>query len=334
MRHTTVVLLSALPMLGGAPIAGRQKTPPAGTPPAPDVLRGPVVAERGRDSGPASLVRRDFAGRLERPEGPAPEAALALLVLTPGEEARARAVLLERAAVVDRLVLDNLELLLRAQGLAEAEPAARARLVVDLAEAARPLTERGTMAQELERVLSAENGRRLRALVSEYVREAARERATGAASGSARPTRAELRRALAAEAAEAVGLEFRLGVERTIGAAGRQFEELLQDLALSPEQEGRVRQIVGAAFEQSYGKLGRAERAAVFVRVWSVLEPDQQRRLAQLVIDERRRGGPGTADRGGRDAATPRPETPPAGPTTRATEPGPRHGRKRVYPRA
>src|SRR5689334_3113710 len=76
----------------------------------PDPLRGPALKDQ---PAKATLIERDFAGKLKRPDIPVEEAALPLLNLDAESRARVDAALAARAQVLDQIVVDNLELVVR-----------------------------------------------------------------------------------------------------------------------------------------------------------------------------------------------------------------------------
>ena len=87
--------------------------------PANDILAGPTVQIT---PAPPTHEKRDFNGSLIRPDMAIEEAALELLDLTAEERAAAQIVLDKRAAILDGVVADNLELLIQFNGAADGNP--------------------------------------------------------------------------------------------------------------------------------------------------------------------------------------------------------------------
>jgi hypothetical protein len=305
-------LLLAVAALAGAPSPaaaqppGKAPAPAPSTPPARAAapsddaapLRGPAVSIP--DSRP-TLVQRDLSGRVVRLDTQPAEAAVRLLPLDDATRAKVDAILLERSAILDRIVTGNLELLARLESARDgADPAERARLTRELAEKSAPLVQRGPLAAELIRALPAEQGAELRRLVQEYWKAIADEAAARPASEPAMAPdhdaadeppapaaggrgEADRRRAMRDEVLRMTGAEVRRAFQRTIGAQARDFDALIRDLNLSPEQESKVRQVVGDSFQRTYGKATPQERAQVFWRVYRLLDAQQQRDLLARV---------------------------------------------------
>src|SRR5262249_2250392 len=79
------------------------------------------------------------------------------------------AIILERSKMLDQLVTDNLELLVKLQGAREGgDKTAAATLRKELSEKATPLIQRGPIATEIAGVLSKEQGTEPRGLRQEY----------------------------------------------------------------------------------------------------------------------------------------------------------------------
>src|SRR5690606_30304765 len=94
--------------------------------------------------------------------------------------------------------------------------------------------------------------------------------------GGRAPRNGDARDALRREMANIVGGEIRRSYERTIGAAARDFDRLLQDLNVTPEQDAQIRRIVGDSFQRNAGKSTPQERAKVFAEVYKLLDNQQK----------------------------------------------------------
>src|SRR5436853_2085458 len=81
-------------------------------PSKPDPLGGPRV-NGGERVGPATLVQRDFSGKIKRLEVPPEEAALERLNLDQPTREKIQSVLAARAQVLDKIVVDNIDLVVR-----------------------------------------------------------------------------------------------------------------------------------------------------------------------------------------------------------------------------
>lgn len=252
-------------------------------------LKGPTVASP--ETKP-TLVQRDFAGKVIRLEMQPAEAAVKLLRLDDATRAKVDAVILERSALLDKIVTDNLELLVKLQGAREApDKAEYGRLTHELSEKSTPLVQRGPLAVELAGILPPAANSELRRLMQEYWKaivdedtaRPASEREPSEISTPAGNDPGSQREAMRDEVRTMTGLEVKRAYERTIGARSRDFDALIKDLNLSPEQESKVRKIAGDSFQKTYGKATPQERARVFWQVYQVLDAQQRKALLAKV---------------------------------------------------
>ena len=84
-----------------------------------------------------------------------------------------------------------------------------------------------------------------------------------------------------------VGAELRRSYDRVVGSQVRELEEFLRAVNATPEQEGKIRQITGDLFQQSYGQATPAQRAEMFMKVYAVLTPEQREIVRQRVREQR-----------------------------------------------
>ena len=172
----TCSLILALALGASLPVSASGNDPAR-----PDPLAGPSVAPTDAPAAGTTLIRRDFEGRLApldvRPE----EAALALLDLTPQEDEATRDVLDRRAALMDDIVSKNIDLLLRAQEVKSGAGDKR-RLMRDMLTTFAPLSEDGTLEQQLAKVLPADKAERLRSITAEYWHALIEDRATASST--------------------------------------------------------------------------------------------------------------------------------------------------------
>jgi hypothetical protein len=294
----------ALALLATGAIAQPPKTKPAPAPQAPakadqpapakdeTPLKGPTVAT---PSARPTLVQRDFAGKVIRLEMSPAEAAVKLLKLDDATRAKVDAVIQERSALLDKIVTDNLELLVKLQGAREnPDQKEYGRLTRELAEKSTPLAQRGALAVELAGVLPADANTELKRLIQEYWKAIVDEDTAKPASqrepsemdqppSAPASDPAAKREAMRDEVRKMTGLEVKRAYERTIGARARDFDALIKDLNLSPEQESKIRKIVGDSFQKTYGKETAQERSRIFWLVYQALDADQQKALIAKV---------------------------------------------------
>ena len=97
-----------------------------------------------------------------------------------------------------------------------------------------------------------------------------------------------------------LGRELVAAYDRTLKQSGRDFEALLADLALSPESERRVRNLVTDAVQANEGRPDADQRVTIFREVYNILTPEEQSRFIAAM---RERGvGPEQGDRTKRNA--------------------------------
>ncbi len=266
-------------------------------------LAGPKVAERA--SRKASIVEREFDGKLKRVEQHPVLMALDRMDLSAQERAKIDRVLAERNAQLDGIVRENLRDLIEA-GLAKqaGDQAAAQAKFAELMKKARPFLDRGPLLGELRPVMSPEKFQELKGAVDEYVSAAAQDSMN--APGAKRQNRLG---ATIAQGFEGFGQEVKASYDRVFASGAREFEDLIKHLDLTPEQESKVRQKVQGLVERTYGKPTKRQQIRVFLDVYAELTPEQRKKLSERIGAEqraerslRRSGG---VVGGGGDAAEP-----------------------------
>jgi Spy/CpxP family protein refolding chaperone len=266
----------------------------AASPPSPVApLGGPAVAP---EANTRTLVKRDFNGTLERLEIPPEEAALELLNLSEQEKTDTRLILAERAAILDKVVGENLPLLIQANNARESgDAAAGTRYLRELSTHLRALTARGRLSDELVAVLSPENGQALRTLVRDYwmavfedaraaaQRAQASEMGGSAAGGDRASSREMMRRELLAS----LGAEIRRSYQRRIASRQGELDDLLSRLDLDDATEGEVRRLFADFAQQTLGNPTAAQRAQLANDLFRMLTPEQRRQVLEEVYGVR-----------------------------------------------
>lgn len=271
----------------GALVPAQPPAPPPAPPgPASEApLGGPRVAEPAR---PATLVERDYEGRVKTLESSPEEAALKLLDLSPTERAAAERVLAGRARLLDDFVSQNFELLARSAGaFASNRRAEQLRALMDVLHKTQPLRARGPLIDEMAGVLEAPGAARLRALVAEYWDSLVRDRqaAAEARSGKREPRFAILAR----EKLELLGREVQRSFQRQLPPGGEQeFDALLASLELRPEQERRVRRMAEEFIIRNRFRPTEAQERRFMLEVTAILDEPQRQRLAAHIARQRR----------------------------------------------
>lgn len=280
---TAAALLAAacLPALAPA----QAPKPGAAEPAQPGVLGGPSVSPEATPAK-TSLVEREMGGQLVRLETRPEQAALALLNLTPAQQAATDEVLTQRAAQVARFLQDHYELFLSLQGLRQSMQGggenrnAQAKLR-EFRDAAQPLL-KPALVDQLTPKLDADRAARLKQLTFEYMQALATEAPAGPgqARRPARPT--------PAVAANDVPPRVELGllsreIARTLGSLGasrrEKTEDIIQAVAPTPEQEARLREIIRTQGEKGGLSPTIEQRAEMMRAILAELNPEQRRKL-------------------------------------------------------
>lgn len=298
-------------------LASADAEPPAEPAPQTNPLAGPSV---GGDeaAGGATIVVRDFSGKIKRPDMRPEVAALEVLSLSDREREATRQVLAQRAATLDKLVRENIDLLLRAQAAREGDDRAEKQAVLkEITRAFAPLGEGGTLQAKLMAELEPANAAKFRAVLHEYwrarareaapqrddkpptkqpaaqrhhgdepMRDAAPDQASDANDVEALLTKRQ-RQALARIAAETLGQEVRRSYENLAADGAARLDAVIEALALTDEQQTKVRAIVTEFAQESKLNPTRMQRLKLFLRVSRELTPEQRRKFIDLARDAR-----------------------------------------------
>lgn len=300
----------SLVLIASACAAGQETTEPpkpdaapasagAGEEP-PSPLSGPTVKDGGSAGGGekgggamagarGSLVERDFDGKIKELEVRPEEAALALLDLTEGERKRCAAVLDERAALMDGLVREHIDLLLELRAArAGGDPAVVKALTKQMRAAFAPLGEGGGLLEKLAANMPKGQADKLRALTDEYYRAvAADERKTmdwkdAGPAGEKRANAAAMIRV----ALETLGQEIKRSYERMAAEGTQRLERLIAALELDGEQESAMRRLASDYAQKTKLNPTGAQRAELFGEIFRMLSPEQRTKFAKYLKDE------------------------------------------------
>ncbi len=285
-RRDAYALLLAL-SLASPGLAQSPDTPRgAAAGPAPAAADNPLAGPRvGGDSGSRTLVEHAYDGKVRRLEVPPEEAALERLGLDEPTRQAVGRILAERAAIVDRVVIENVPMLLEYRTAAEAgDRAESVRVLGEFLGKLDPLTKRGTLLDELAGVLSVGPRHEFEALVGEY-REALREEARREAVE--RGERFRPRAYGVRENLLTLGQEIRRSYERQVTGRIAEFDKVLAELALEPEREARVRALVTEFGQRTRLNPTEAQRRELFAAILKELTPEQAGRLLRVALDRR-----------------------------------------------
>lgn len=282
MRSALAVILVVCGVAGAQDQAGQPETAPGAAPP---VLAGPSVAAKTERP---TLIEVDVMGRIRELESTPEEAALAMMTLEPEVADEVQGILAARAAVLDRIVMENLELAIQFEAARQAEDRGRQLvLLLEIGRRLEPYRARGPLLAELKGVLPPDDAALLEEMVGEYRRAMVREAVRKAREAGERltPRQAGVRQGLME-----TGAELRRSFERQIAASTREFEELLAHLDLRPQQEAAVRRIVLDYAQRTLGKATQEDVRTLLADVARELDPSQRVKLVRYAA---RRGGRG-----------------------------------------
>ncbi len=243
-------------------------------PPA-DVLRGPAVDMQANSPAP-TLVRRDASGKMIPLEQGIEEAALALLELDMATRAKIETLIVERAAKVDRAVIENVALLTQIKSAMQEGPQAARPFIEELLAKAPVLGERAAWAAEISAALPEAQRTEFERLMSEY-REARLEDLRVEAG----ETGAGMMALIGRERAMALGQEIKASYDRTTQFRQSQFDELIETLELTPEQEAEVRRIALDFAQKTQLNPNEADRSEVIRQIIPLLTPEQRAKLRE-----------------------------------------------------
>ncbi len=264
--------------IGFEPPTEQPKTEPAG-----DVLSGPKVKETQTER---SLIRRDFRGRVQRLEANPAEAAVELLSLDAATKAKVQAVLDERTAMIDRLVRDNLELLVKFQNTNDRR--GKLGLLREYREVFKELEAKGKLQDQVKAVLPKDQATRYDELIAGYwdtiVADAAQEANQESKNAKEPAKQANRGEILIREGLLAFGGEIRRSYERQIAAKTKELEEFLAKLGLSPEKEAKIRTMFSDSFQATMGKPTPQQRRDLALRVLGELNAEQRKIVIQELL--------------------------------------------------
>lgn len=252
-----------------SPLASAQDSTPAD----PSPLSGPAVP----DDASEPRVQRDFEGNMKPLEVRPEIAALEELTLSEAERLGVDEVLVKRTATMERLIRENIDLLLRAQAVREGnDPKARQALAEDFREAFMELAADGPLSEQLTTAMSDENAAKFNAINKEYWRELIGQEPGDGDRG---------RNRIARVAVKLLGQEVKQTYERMLGDGKEQLERVIGELQLTPEQEAKVRAIVTEFGQKTKLNPTGMQRVGLFAQIAKELTPEQRKKAFDLVRD-------------------------------------------------
>lgn len=274
MSRASLVTGWTLCLLMGSGLAG--EPPTTQNPPA--VLSGPQVHEGAHES----LVERGFDGRILPLEVVPEEVAVSLLDLDEASRSRVDTILDERSAILDRVLVENLDLLLKFQS-ARASGSATRQLSILRAfiRKLEPLRRRGSLRDEIARVLPEDQRARFEAMIDEYEDALeAQARADARARGERfRPLAYRIRRNL-----ERLGQDIVASYERAVASRTAELEAFLTRASLGPQSEREVRRIITEFGQQTMLRPAPADKRRLVRDLWNAVRPEERTRLIRALM--------------------------------------------------
>lgn len=245
-------------------------------------LSGPVIPP---PIAARTLVSKTFEGRVVRPETTPEEAAVKFLVLSEDESAKARAILSERAKILDDFVVGNIDLLTKF-GTASATGDKWDQLTLGLEAAAklRALWTEGSLRTRMRGAIPAARRAEYVTLLREYDDAVASEKARAIPAGEKPKARWEH---LAGERLESLGHEIERSFKRQEGSGDLLFAVLTRDLTLSEAKAKRVLDVCRDFAEMTRGReAGEKDKATMFFRVQSELDQSERDQMNKTLFGE------------------------------------------------
>jgi hypothetical protein len=274
-----------------------QAAPPSTQPAPHGPLSGPAVNDPRVG---VTLVDRDLSGRVRRLEITPIEAGSRLLRLDEPTRLAVEKALAQRARLLDQVVADHLGLILRLAGAREAGQRDNIQKYLrELSDEAPVLRDLSALQRDVHAALSTPQRDELIRLTQDYWNAIIEEKQAEAKRDGKEFKPAQTREWLRAEFMAIAGQELRRAYDRVIGQKVRDFDSLLKALDLTPEQESKIRQIAGDAFQKNEGRARATETARVFTLIYRALEPEQREKLTDHlkgILRDRAPDAPGAAE--------------------------------------
>lgn len=247
-------------------------------------LAGPRIDQPGVIAA-ASLVERDFDGRLKRLEGLPVEAALDRMNLTDAQRDAAAKPLRDRSLAIEKILRENLKLVIDAQAAFKPGDDGRGqRAVAKLYELAQPVLGGPKPLDLAAAALDESHARELRRIVGEYTKAAVEDRMAGHVDGK----KSDRFGAFVAENATGVFKEIELAAKRVFEGGDRDFQDLSRKLGLTPEQESKIQAVFIEMATAQNGPPDKLKQLQAILSAYALLSDDQRARLREHMAQEAR----------------------------------------------
>jgi hypothetical protein len=290
MARTTAWMAAAMLALATAARAqqpsptappGTKPTVPTSQDPPSDLLRGPKIGDRATEP---SLVKFDYNGRLRTLDDAPEEEAFHLLKLDDESKAKVEQILASRAKMLDRVVAENVELLVKLHNAKQSGD--KAEMVAVLGEF-RPKLQgqmaRGPLKKEIADALPTDASEQFTRLVDAYAHALIEDDLKDEPSGTQSSPKARARVAMR-ELLQGLGRDIRKSYERQLGAAAADFNKLLADLDLRPDQEQKVRVMAQEFGSKTKYNATPQQKRDFLLQILPVLDQEQREKLLKRVL--------------------------------------------------
>lgn len=238
----------------------------------PNDARQPLAGPTVRDDRP-SIVERDMTGNL-RPIDFTPER-VAAGKLSLDDETRRKVdhIIIAHRELLDRLVADNIDLVLRARSGGAGTPALqKAAIIAAALQAFRPALEGPSLWEQISPVLPAASREKFDAMMREYWDAVFRH-----ATGGREPTTLEKSVICVRQRLEVLGEEIRLAVDGLGNSGPLIVRAMTSGLSLSPSQHDRLSEIARDFDTATLHQPSGDDHKRLLLQVCAALDEDQRK---------------------------------------------------------
>jgi hypothetical protein len=244
--------------------------------PAPDPAPATRITPK---EGEPTLIKFNDRGAMVRPEIPPEEAALDLVNLDAKEKAATDKLVDERGAAVDKVLGNNVPLLLKFLGVAKLDNRTeQLEAIKELAKVPEftPLRDKVKYRDQLIAAMAPEKGVQYKQILSDYFSALSQQsKETQTFKGKA----ATPEQSRGFETLLAIGVEMRRSYDRQITAKGDKLGEMASKASLTPEQDAKIKAVIAEFQQKSAGKPTLEQQREAFTKVLKELNEGQRMTL-------------------------------------------------------
>lgn len=228
-----------------------------------------------------TLVQRDADNKLKRIDIAPEEAAIQIMDLDPAERERCNKIFVERAAILDEIIMKNFNLLGKLHTALQAgDKEAISKAYSAFTPKLERLSDRGRLEDELKPELRMDHVPEFQRLVAEYRQALIQD--------GIREVKAEGKEAVPQSIANremliATGEQIRRAYDRTVSTKVADFDPILAKLSLKPEQATKIRGLTADFAQKHAGNAAPEQKRELVMQMLKEMEPDQRIAFAKLV---------------------------------------------------